>query len=727
MINKIKPAIIVLMQLIFMQGIGAQAHANITEFLSKKLKDYTASVPREEIFIHSDREEYISGEALWFNIYLFDRQSLKPSNESKIAYFELLNSENRPVVQKKVSLENGIGQGQITLPDTLSSGTYTLRAYSNWMKNFLPYNCFIREIHVYNAFSARTFKKNVASNNLINTRSDSYSGSNTSSGLTLKVDNLKPDMLEINVITNEQYRISNSNLFYLAVQTRGNLNYLSSEIIMNELTKILIPKKQLLPGINQVTVFNSKGRPVVERYIYTPDSNLPDINLQSPDSAGLRDKISVSVDFGKNQPHSANPAYLSISVAPITGNHSVQDINDYLVFGSEFGFLNGSPLKNFKINALAPEIIDSLLRSEKSNWINWDIILADKLPDYKYLTEKDDHYLSGKLLTGDPKSPDSYKYVVMSHPGKIALFQYAKTDSNGDFRFKVDLNNKVNDLIIQPDILTKNGSLVIESPFSDIYQKSDLSVDSANKHLPEYISKWSVNHQVRKLYGISSVGSPITDATTAVKLKRFYGKPDIQINLKDYIALPVMQEVFFELLAGVSLKSKKAGWELSIADPDNMNKPFDFPPRIFIDGVAVKDPGTVAGLEPDLVEKIDVVRHKYAVGDYLFFGIVNIITKAGDFSNVPLPDYAIRLAYTVTDPVNSFIAPAYSSTELKRSRIPDFRNTLYWNPRVKSDKDGKCFAEFWTSDFVSDYEVNIQGITPEGKAFAVKKIIKIKR
>ncbi len=728
MVTKIKPALIVLMQVLILQGIGAQAPVNMTEYLGKKLKTYTASVPREEIYIHSDREAYISGEAIWFNIYLFDRQTLKPSSESKIAYFELLNSENRPVMQRKILLSGGAGPGQITLPDTLSSGTYTLRAYTNWMKNFLPYNCFTKEIHIYNAFSNRTFKKSAATDNL---NSGKLKNQNkipqASSGLILMADNLKPDYLEINVVTDEHYRTSNSNLFYLFIQTRGNLDILSSELITNEITKIQIPKKLLRPGINQITVFNSKGYPVGERYIYTPDRDLPVLTINSSDSSGLRSKISIGLDFGKGLNQAANSADLSVSVAPVTANHSVPDINDYLVFGSEYGFLDGSPLKNFKTSDIAPKLFDSLLQTVQSNWIDWNIILADKLPVMKYQAEKDDHYLSGKLFTGDPKSPDSFKYVVMSHPGKVALFQYAKTDIDGDFSFKIDINNKINDIVIQPDILSKNGSLVIESPFSDIYQKSGLSIDSADKQVPDYISKWSINHQVRKLYGISSVGDPLAVSASTLRLKRFYGKPDNEIFLKDYIALPVMQEVFFELLPGVSLKSKKTGWEFTIADPDNQNRTYDFSPRIFIDGVAVKDPGIVAALEPEFVETIDVVRHKYAVGDYFFFGIVNIITKAGDFSNVPLPDYAIRLSYRVTDPVNTFVAPQYLTPELKRSRIPDFRNTLYWNPCVKSDKDGKCFAEFWTSDFVSDYEVNIQGITPDGKAFAVKKIIKVKR
>jgi hypothetical protein len=186
-----------------------------------------------------------------------------------------------------------------------------------------------------------------------------------------------------------------------------------------------------------------------------------------------------------------------------------------------------------------------------------------------------------------------------------------------------------------------------------------------------------------------------------------------------------MQEVFFELLVGVFLKNKKSGYEITISDPEN-NKVYETPPALFVDGVEVKDPSVIAGLDPELVEKIDVIRERYFVGDYFFHGIVNIITKAGDFSNVTLPDYAIRLSYRVIDQVNSFISPDYSSAAMKKNRIPDFRNTLYWNPSVKPNQDGKARVEFWSSDNKADYLINIQGITQDGKLFSFQKNIKVK-
>lgn len=86
----------------------------------------------------------------------------------------------------------------------------------------------------------------------------------------------------------------------------------------------------------------------------------------------------------------------------------------------------------------------------------------------------------------------------------------------------------------------------------------------------------------------------------------------------------------------------------------------------------------------------------------------------------------IRLPYRVIDPVWSFVSPDYSSSENTNSQIPDFRNTLYWNPSVKPDKSGLANIEFWSSDVVSDYEINIQGINSEGKLISSRKCISVK-
>ena len=148
-------------------------------------------------------------------------------------------------------------------------------------------------------------------------------------------------------------------------------------------------------------------------------------------------------------------------------------------------------------------------------------------------------------------------------------------------------------------------------------------------------------------------------------------------------------------------------------------------PGMLIDGVFIKDPTIIGNLDPELVEKIDVIEDKYLIGNYLFYGIVNIITRTADYSSVALPGYAIRMPYKVIEPVWSFISPDYSSAGVKENHNADFRNTLYWNPGVKPDKDGKARIEFWTSDVTSDYEINVQGIDSDGKIYSFIKKIRV--
>ena len=727
MIKILKPALLILVLSLFQQGICGQNSINMTAYLSEKFLIYTKAVPREEIYIHSDREEYISGEDVWFKIYLIDRQSLKPSPDSKIAYFELLNSANRPVIQKKIWLDGGFGPGQLVLPDTLSTGIYTIRAYTSWMKNFFPLNCFKKEINIYNAFSTKAINGKLNSNHFVKDGISLQSNSGVlNKGLTIKVDNSIEDVLEITVVADEKYRLENNNHFYMFIQTHGIINHVSSVSTMGENTKIIVPRKQLSAGINHITVFNSQAIPVDEKLIYTPDRGNQIPTLRAADSCGVREKLSLNFEFGYGEAGLLNASEISISVAPVTDYQTFMGMTDYMVFGTEFGMLPMTVIKGRKIEEIPPDEMDNLLRNVKSNWIEWNSILGDEVPVFKYPVEKEDHYLSGKLLTRDQKPADPANYVLLSPPGKIPVFQYSETDKEGNFSFRIHIDEKVNDLIIQPDKVTKNLSVNIESAFSDQYLKPDVSFDSVQKVIPKYISIWGANQQVRKIYGITSVGNAVSLNIGTPEIKRFYGQPSTELVMKDFITLPVMQEVFFELVGGASLKDKKSGYEITVKDPVN-NLSYDSPPGLFIDGVVVKDPALIATLDPEIVEKIDVIREKYIVGDYMFYGIVNIITKAGNFSNTTLPDYAIRIPYRVLDPVRSFISPDYSSSDMKKNRIPDFRNTLYWNPTVQADINSKATVGFWTSDYISDLKVNIQGITPEGNIFSIRKVIKAKK
>lgn len=91
---------------------------------------------QEKLVLTTDRSIYIGGEDIWFTVMNLDGESNRFSDLSKVAYVELLNADNMPVIQEKVYFHNGTATSQISIPDTVSTGNYLLRVYTKWMTNF---------------------------------------------------------------------------------------------------------------------------------------------------------------------------------------------------------------------------------------------------------------------------------------------------------------------------------------------------------------------------------------------------------------------------------------------------------------------------------------------------------------------------------------------------------------------------------------------------------------
>jgi hypothetical protein len=131
----------------------ASAQNGAESELLQNFVQYHNQVLQEKIFVHTDCSDYLAGETIWFKLYAVDGAHHKPLDFSRIAYLELLDKENKPVLQAKVALENGFGNGSFYLPLSLQSGNYRMRAYTAWMKNFSPDFYFEKAITLVNTFT----------------------------------------------------------------------------------------------------------------------------------------------------------------------------------------------------------------------------------------------------------------------------------------------------------------------------------------------------------------------------------------------------------------------------------------------------------------------------------------------------------------------------------------------------------------------------------------------
>lgn len=94
--------------------------------------------------LFTDREMYVSGENLLAMIYLPE------SNGSRMVRLDLVNQHGTWITGVSAEIKNNRANGFLLLPDSLSSGTYLLRAY---LKNTTSKFKIIREIWVSNRFN----------------------------------------------------------------------------------------------------------------------------------------------------------------------------------------------------------------------------------------------------------------------------------------------------------------------------------------------------------------------------------------------------------------------------------------------------------------------------------------------------------------------------------------------------------------------------------------------
>ena len=84
---------------------------------------------RERVYVSTDRDVYVAGDAVWMSAYCVDAVTGRLSSFSKIAYVEV-HSAGGMVQTAKIALDGGRGAGRMFLPNTLPTGNYRILAYT---------------------------------------------------------------------------------------------------------------------------------------------------------------------------------------------------------------------------------------------------------------------------------------------------------------------------------------------------------------------------------------------------------------------------------------------------------------------------------------------------------------------------------------------------------------------------------------------------------------------
>lgn len=117
--------------------------------LSEKFDAYTTHNRPEKVYLQTDKDYYTNGDTLWFKTYLLDGVSHTISNQSRVVYVELLDSEQKVVERRRIYSGFAGGSGDIALSENILEGSYFLRAYTKYMLNEREPVFFQKEIPIW--------------------------------------------------------------------------------------------------------------------------------------------------------------------------------------------------------------------------------------------------------------------------------------------------------------------------------------------------------------------------------------------------------------------------------------------------------------------------------------------------------------------------------------------------------------------------------------------------
>jgi hypothetical protein len=314
--------------------------------------------------------------------------------------------------------------------------------------------------------------------------------------------------------------------------------------------------------------------------------------------------------------------------------------------------------------------------------------------------------VAGKLTDNTSGNALPYTRVNLSVIGKGRDFMAVQTDSAGLFFFSLPDYTGYRDLFLCAGRASSpDPKILVDNDFCTVPVQLPSGTFTLTPQERETAYKMAVNVQLDTYYKMDSIpGDPVE----AEDEQAFYGKPDDILYIDDYIQLPTLEEYFNGLPTLVRVRKHKGEKYFKVIGPQAGLNNFD--PLIMVDQVAIDDPSKVLGINPANISRIEVINVLYAKGDETFGGIINIISRHGDFAGIDLPSSGIFIRYAFL--AEEFKAPSSSSLPLS---FPDTRNTLYWDPGLELNGEGHSEVFFTVPDTPGRYLVVLNGVNLKGE------------
>jgi Large extracellular alpha-helical protein len=479
--------------------------------------------------------------------------------------------------------------------------------------------------------------------------------------------------------------------------------------------------ENLLPaGINSFSVIDNLGNVYCERLYFSRNFKLPNVTMTS-DKKYYNKREAVSLDFqvldSENKPIEGR---FSISVTDsknVIADTLNSNILNYLLLTSDLKGYVEEPNLYFVDNSNATrEKTDILMLTQGWRRFNTEDILKKNYPENKFYLELG-QVISGKVLNLFSKPARNRQVIMLSnYRNTIAT---AETDENGQFLIdgiefadsaQIVLKAKSKTRLVDVELIHDKDrfpSTKINLPFREQIK---------TEQLKSYFQ--TVKEKYYSEGGLLLIN--LEEITVRARRQRDSQEEFYASGADNIINAEQIEEMggltLFEMLgniAGVNVN----GQEISIRGGGV--------PTFMIDGVYVNSIEDVYYLNTSDIQNIYVYKGVSAT----MFGIggngaIAITLKRGEINSFQQAPSLLHITPLGFQKPEEFYVPKYDVDSIRRLPVNDLRTTIYWNPEIVTDANGKVNVKFFTADKANDYDIILEGIGNAGEICRYKGRIK---
>jgi hypothetical protein len=775
--------------ILFSPAISFGQEADL-DSIKTRFKDHREKRLQEKIYVHVDRAHYITGETMWFKIYYTDGVRHKPLQLSRVCYLEVVDGSGEALVQTKVKIQKGGGSGSLFIPATVPGGNYTVRAYTNWMKNSSAEYFFHTDITIINPFRTPELVKPAAAK-----QPDAQffpEGGTLVVGLKSKV----------------AFRVTNE--LGKGIEFQG--------AILNAINDTLIRFKPLRAGIGNFSFTPGAGQ-TYRAVVTLPDGKSYSYNVPSAREQGYILEVGHTNETAITiRSNVADAAYVFLFVHTRQMIQKAQTV--FLKNGEGSVTLNKSELPEGTthitlFDAARMPVAERLIFKKpatkialqaKADQTAYDIRRRGNLElELKNSTANTDLsvaiYRLDSLPTIAQDDITSYFWLTSDLNGTIESPEYYLTSTDADVEEATDnlmlthgwrrftWNNVLNQKtavafipelrghVIHAEVLDHNntpapgissyltapGKIVrVYRSASDekgktfyetidffgpnkVFLQSNLRRDST--YTMRVISPFSDQFSARKVPTLNlpaSFEDIILERSIAMQVQDVY--PNNKFNtianaLSDSSAFfGLADETYylddytrFPVMEEVMREYVRGVLVRKRKDgfhfllPDKLNNSIlHDDPMILLDGLPIWDADQIMKFDPLKVRKLEVVNRVYYLGAMFFPGVVSYSTYQGDLGGLELDRRVVSVDYEGLQYAREYYSPVYDDKTSRLSRLPDQRSLIYWNPDVKLNSQ-KVALPFYTSDLKGKFVVVVKGLSDEGQPLSATTSFEVRR